>query len=87
MYPNIERLLQLHQEVQIIYVVDGYQAIFYLNESWDKLAESDVCDTIKKAMANLEEKLKEPVADWDRLNLLHPEKFMSYREFLNKWSK
>jgi hypothetical protein len=53
MFPNIEKLLQLHQEVSIIYVVYGYEAIFFRDENYTVLAKG-VGKTIKEAMEDLE---------------------------------
>jgi hypothetical protein len=54
----VDKLLQLHQEINILYVVDGYQAIFYKNEKFEILAESDILPTVREAFDNLLVKLE-----------------------------
>lgn len=58
-FPNIERLLQLHQEVVIIYVVDGFEARFYKNDNWNVLVKGEVKPTVFQAMQSLDNQLEE----------------------------
>jgi len=53
---KLHEKLNLHTELLIIYVVDGYQAIIY-NEDLLSIQESEVCETITSALLSLESKL------------------------------
>ena len=55
-YTNIERRLGLHEEIDIVYVVDGFQAIMYI-EDFNKSIESDIKKTVREALESLELKL------------------------------
>lgn len=55
-FPYIEDRLQLHQEVTIIYVVDGFEATFYTGDG-TKIA-TGIGDTVYQAMASLENQMK-----------------------------
>lgn len=48
-----------HQELSIIYVVDGYQAILYEDDNFSNKTESGVSETITLALQNLEIKLNQ----------------------------
>lgn len=53
---KLEKLLNLHQEISIIYIVDGYEAILYTNNMRYKLTKAQGA-TIYEALANLEIKV------------------------------
>ena len=54
MYENIQNLIGLHQELSIIYVVDGYNAILYKSENLDILYEA-YGNTVEEALNNCKE--------------------------------
>ena len=54
---EITRLLQLHERLEILYVVDGYLATFSTADGDRTIAEVHG-ETIAQALVNLEEELK-----------------------------
>ena len=55
-YPNIERRLGLHEEIDIIYVVDGFESIMY-DEEFNVIETSKPCKTVRESLEKLEYKL------------------------------
>lgn len=58
MYPNIEKRLGLHQELQIIYVVDGYEATLYKDDDCTEIIAQDNGLSIADALDNLDATLE-----------------------------
>ncbi len=56
-YPNLERLIQLKERVEVIYVVDGYLASVVRVSDYRVLAEA-FGTTIDLALVNLDTKLR-----------------------------
>ena len=54
---KLHEKLGLHQEIQIIYTVEGYIAILYLDDNYTKNIESETCETIYLTLLDLESKL------------------------------
>lgn len=48
----LDKLVQLHENVTIIYVVDGYNAILYRRDGYDRVVEAKG-QTILEALINL----------------------------------
>ena len=59
MFANIEKCCQLHEDVQIIYVVDGYQASLLASDGRLVFMEGKVGETILAALQNLDSQLSE----------------------------
>jgi hypothetical protein len=57
--PHLEQRLGLHQEVQIIYVVDGFNATLRSEEGHPKEETDAAGATIQEALINLDKKLGE----------------------------
>jgi hypothetical protein len=56
---KLHEKLGLHQELHIVYVVDGYQSILYLDDNnlSKNAVQSDCCETIYLSLLDLERKL------------------------------
>ena len=60
-WPNIDRCLGLHQSVDVIYVVDGYDALLWEDDGNFTIAEGHG-DDVESAMNALDAAL----SDWER---------------------
>jgi hypothetical protein len=58
-YHNIERQLGLHQDLDVIYVVDGYEAIITNEGGYPEQQYSGEGETIDGALADLDRVLGE----------------------------
>ena len=56
-FGNIERVLGLHQELRIIYVVDGFSAEIFHEEAYGKVIAEATADNIFTALVDLDRKL------------------------------
>lgn len=61
-WPNIDRCLGLHQSVDVIYVVDGYDAVLWDDDGSVTVADGHGAD-VEAAMNALDAAL----ADWERV--------------------
>lgn len=55
-YHELEKRVQLHEEVEVYYTVDGYQAEFVTNDGATVLASAHA-DTIEDALVDLNNKV------------------------------
>lgn len=53
---NLNKMLQLHQQIEIFYVVDGIVAYFYDEDGQKMIAEAKA-DTIEEVLQQLENQL------------------------------
>ena len=52
MYPNIEPLLGLHQRLEVIYLVDKYQATLFLDD--DRVIAEGNGTSVEQALTDLD---------------------------------
>jgi len=56
-YPNIDRLLGIHERLQILYVVDGYEVDFSTDDG-DTWVLREYGETVAKALSHLDKRLQ-----------------------------
>jgi len=56
-YENIERLLGLHEELHVIYVVDSFKAVLYHEADFTEIAFG-IGKTVREALTELDNALE-----------------------------